>query len=265
MRCTQSTDSLRVFSGVVLVLVFGMFFGYTWHNVRVAEAKSVGQEQVSQNDQQTALIHEGKRIFDETPKYAKAYVGAKLSCADCHIQSGTADFAAPMINLAGLFPMYNKRAGRVITLQNRIQECFTRSENGQPPPIESHEMQALVAYINWLSKDGEKGKPYAGRGFVKLPALTGDPVRGKAIYASQCAICHGIEGVGVPPILPPVWGPDSYNDGAGMDNPAKMAAFVIHNMPQNHTGTLSPQEAYDVSVYIHTMPRPKFNEAYKNY
>jgi thiosulfate dehydrogenase len=62
-----------------------------------------------------------------------------------------------------------------------------------------------------------------------------------------------------------VWGPNSFNDGAGMNDPKKMAAFVVHNMPQNHPGTLNAQDAYDVSEFIHTMPRPKFNEAYKNY
>ena len=34
------------------------------------------------------------------------------------------------------------------------------------------------------------------------------------------------------PVLPPVWGPDSYNDGAGMNNPEKTAAFLLHNMPE---------------------------------
>ena len=82
-------------------------------------------------------------------------------------------------------------------------------------------MQALVAYINWLSKDGVKGKAYKGRGLVKLPPLTGDAANGKAIYASQCAGCHGSDGAGVPPVLPAVWGPDSFNDGAGMNGPQK--------------------------------------------
>ncbi len=211
------------------------------------------------------LPQQGKLIFDNTPKYARLYVGNKLSCNDCHVGSGTADYSAPMIDLAGLFPMYSKRAGHVISLENRIQECFTRSEAGQPPSVDSATMKALVAYIDWLSRNGAKAKPYQGRGLVKLPARKGNPEAGKAIYAAQCASCHGENGFGMPPAIPALWGNDSYNDGAGINDPAKMARFVIHTMPQNSPGTLSPQQAYDVAAYIHTQPRPKFNPAYKIY
>ena len=50
-----------------------------------------------------------------------------------------------------------------------------------------------------------------------------------------------------------------------MNNPVKMAAFLVPNMPQNNPGSLTPQQAFDVAAFIHTMPRPKFNEAYKHY
>jgi thiosulfate dehydrogenase len=212
----------------------------------------------------TGLAARGKLIFDQTPRFAQPWVGNRLACSDCHLRSGTADYSAPMIDLAGLFPMFNARAGHVISLENRIQECFSRSEAGKPLPASSLQMKALVAYIDWLSRDEVKGKPYPGRGLVKLPALTGDPVRGSTIYTSKCAGCHGTDGAGVGRVLPAVWGKDSYNDGAGMDKPAKMAAFVFHNMPQSAPGTLTPQEAYDVSTFIHMKPRPQFNQAYKN-
>lgn len=214
---------------------------------------------------QTALIHQGKLIFDETPRYASQYVGGTVACTNCHLATGTVAYAAPMIDMAGLFPMFNRRVGHIISLQTRIQECFSRSEAGTPPPLDSPQMKALIAYINYLSKDQVKGQPYPGRGFVKLPPLTGDPVHGKIVYATQCAQCHAADGGGVLPMFPAVWGPKSFNDGASMNNPSIMAAFVAHNMPQNHPGTLKPQDAYDVSEYIHTMPRPKFNDAYKNY
>jgi thiosulfate dehydrogenase len=212
--------------------------------------------------QRAELAVQGKLIFDQTPQHAAAYVGNKLSCGDCHVDSGKAPYAAPLINITNLFPMYTKRAGRVISMQERINECFVRSENGKPLPNDSPEMVALVAYLDSLSS-GVKGQAYPQRGFVQVPALTGNPVRGKQVYATQCAVCHGVNGEGVPPVLPPVWGPDSYNDGAGMDHIQKMAAFLVHNMPQNHPGTLKPQEAFDVAAFIHSKPRPAFNPKYK--
>lgn len=248
------------------LITFGLcvlMAGRSWQIVNAAATNS--KPAASITPEQANLIHQGRLIFNETPKYASKYVGNKLSCNDCHLQEGTAPYAAPMTDLAGMFPMFNKRAGHVISLQNRLQECFSRSEAGSPPALDSPELTALAAYIDFLSRDEVKGKPFEGRGLVKLPALTGDAVHGKAVYAAQCSGCHGTDGAGVPPILPAVWGPNSYNDGAGMNSVTKMAAFVFHNMPQNHPGTLSDQDAYDVSAFIHTMPRPRFNEAYKNY
>ncbi len=210
-------------------------------------------------------IRLGKLIFDDTPTYAHAYAGNQFTCSDCHLQSGTIAYASPMIDLAQAFPAFSQRAGHVITLQQRIQECFTRSENGQPPPLDSKELNALVAYIDSLSTGAARGHSYPGRGLVPVPALTGHPLTGRALYARQCAACHGHNGAGVPHVLPPMWGPGSYNNGAGMDKPPKMAAFLIRNMPQNHPGTLSPQDAYDIATFIHSMPRPAFNPAYKSY
>ncbi len=210
-------------------------------------------------------IRLGLRIFQNTPKYASSYVGNQLSCADCHLQNGTAAYSAPLVGLPGLFPMYNKRAGRVITMEERIQECFTRSENGSPLPSQSRELIALVSYIKWLSQGQPSGQAFPGRGLTKMPDLHGNAERGARIYTEQCAGCHGTDGAGVPPILPPLWGSGAYNDGAGMNQVPKMAAFVQRNMPQNHPGTLTPQEAFDVSAYVASKPHPSFNPSYAIY
>ena len=210
-------------------------------------------------------IRLGQSIFDYTPRYAPKYVGNQMNCADCHLQSGRAPYSSPMVGLAHIFPTYNERAGGVIPLFRRIQQCFARSENGRPPALDSTEMKALLAYIGWLSPAGSAGQAPHGRGLKSLPKLHGDASRGAAIYTRQCAACHGADGAGVPPILPPLWGPGSYNDGAGMSRVDKMAAFVRDNMPQNAPGTLTPQEAYDVAAYINSKPRPKMNPAYAKY
>jgi thiosulfate dehydrogenase len=126
-------------------------------------------------------------------------------------------------------------------------------------------MQALVDYITWLSQPQPGNFPIEGRGFVALPALHGDAARGRRVYAEQCAGCHGAEGGGDLPLFPPLWGADSFNDGAGMNQVDKMAAFVQHNMPQNRMGILSAQDAFDVAAFIHGMPRPRLNPDYARY
>ena len=207
----------------------------------------------------------GKRIFHDTPNEARPYVGARLACASCHLNDGTTPYAAPMTGIAPLFPEFSPRVKRMISLRDRIDECFIRSENGRPLPENGKEMAAMVAYIESLSTQNDGGAEPSGRGLVELPALSGSPRRGEAIFAAQCASCHGSEGNGVGSTFPPLWGPESFNDGAGMYGIENMAAFVVRNMPPTSPGSLTPQQAFDVSSYIHTKPRPKYNPAFDKY
>jgi thiosulfate dehydrogenase len=95
-----------------------------------------------------------------------------------------------------------------------------------------------------------------------------DPVRGKLIYANACLACHNTDGSGIRRSLPttdlgymvpPVWGPDSFNDGAGMARLITVANFVHFNMPHGvdylNPG-LSVEQAWDVAAYLVSQPRP---------
>ena len=207
----------------------------------------------------------GKRIFHDTPNEARPYVGARLACNSCHLNDGTTPYAAPMTGIAPRFPEFSQRAKRMISLKDRIDECFVRSENGRPLPEDGEEMKALVAYIESLSQQNDGGAEPSGRGLVDLPVLSGDPQRGGAIFTAQCASCHGSEGNGVGSTFPPLWGPESFNDGAGMYGIENMAAFAVRNMPPTSPGSLTPQQAFDVSSYIHSKPRPKYNPSFDKY
>ena len=162
----------------------------------------------------------GMRIFQETPRYAAKYVGNKISCGNCHIQVGTLTGAMPLVGAPDWFPQYSERAKRMITLEDRIQECVTRSENGTPLPHDGPEMRALFDFFDWLTESCPADKPAPLRGLPALPdSLQADLARGEKIYTDKCAACHGADGAGVPSILPPLWGPGAYNDGAGMNQP----------------------------------------------
>ena len=174
-------------------------------------------------------------------------------------------YAIALVGAPTWFPLYSERAKRDVSLEDRIQECVTRSENGSPLPHDGPEMTALLSYMGWISQQAQSRNESPSRGLTSVPSLDGDPVRGAAVYKQQCSTCHGEDGSGVAGILPALWGPASYNDGAGMNQVKKMAAFVLRNMPQNNPGTLTSQQAYDVSAYVASKPHSRYNTAYDIY
>jgi thiosulfate dehydrogenase len=212
-----------------------------------------------------ADIERGELLFKETPVYAAAYTQSRISCSNCHLGGGTAPFTAPVIGSAQAYPKFSKRAGRTVTLEDRVQECMTRSENGKPLMHDSAEMRGMLAYINWISTPHPAEAAFTGRGLEALPKLTPNPAHGAEIYAAQCAGCHGEHGEGARRPFPALWGPQAFNDGAGMNTVEKMAAFVHAAMPQNRKGILTPQDAYDVAGFIHQQPRPAFNHTYDRF
>lgn len=209
-------------------------------------------------------IQYGMHLFEETPRYAPNNATNQLACGSCHLQGGTMSYGIALVGAPTWFPMWSVRAQRNITLEDRIQECETRSESGTP--FEQREVKALSDYMQWITDQGAAQGITPVRGIdAKIPDLKGDATRGEAIFKDQCAQCHGEDGAGVSGVLPALWGPGSYNNGAGMNQPKKMAGFVLHNMPQNNPGKLTPQQAWDVSTYIASKPHSKYNSAYDIY
>ncbi len=192
----------------------------------------------------------------DTQGYAKAYVGNALNCANCHLDAGLNPNAASFVGLAAVYPEYRARKGRSITLAERINECFERSLNGKALPPDSSRLQAVVAYIEWLSKGVPPGAAIPWRGIPRVtPSRPPDAVHGKEIFAARCAFCHGAEGQGTM-AAPPLWGPRSYNIGAGMARLSVAASFIKANMPRGWGWALSDNEAYDVAAFINSRPRP---------
>jgi thiosulfate dehydrogenase len=206
----------------------------------------------------------GLRIVTDSRANAGAYVGGRLNCTSCHLDRGRTPYASPWAGLWGVFPEYRSRAGRVISLEDRINDCFARSMNGTPLPLDSAEMRGVASYIRWLSTGVPVGTEVDGRGFARFKApQAADPDRGRSAFEARCASCHGADGQGATTadggyLYPPLWGPGSFNIGAGMARLETAAAFVKANMPLGQGGTLSDQEAYDIAAYFTRQPRPDF-------
>ncbi len=205
-------------------------------------------------------IRLGHDVIDNPAKYLKGDVTANMTCSSCHIAAGTVPRGASLAGVYARFPQYNKRSKRVIALQDRLAECFLYSMNGRAPAYTSKEMIAMVAYLAYISRDVPVGAPKAKADSfaVTVPSTAPDVAKGGQLYTQKCATCHQANGAGVSGTFPPLWGATSFNNGAGMAKLANMTGFVKYNMPQNAPGTLSVQEAYDISAFVLSHPRPKF-------
>jgi thiosulfate dehydrogenase len=202
---------------------------------------------------------------------AKRFAGNNLACTNCHLAGGTKKFGLPLFGIYDDFPAYSARTGGPISIEDRINACMTRSMNGRAMPNDALEMRALVAYVEFLSTGVPPGQQLPGLGAGKMKELTraADPERGRAVYVSSCAACHNTDGTGIlrdrgaPQLgymMPPLWGPNSYNDGAGTARLINFANFVHFNMPHG-ADYLDPQltieQAWDVAAYVLSQPRPQ--------
>jgi len=203
------------------------------------------------------LVRYGHELIVKTRAHMKPYIGVDMDCSACHVNAGTRP-RGESLAVYGQFPQWNKRANRVIALQDRLAECFLYSMNGRPPAYNSREMEALVAYIAYLSRGIPIGAtPGPSVRIARFdPPQKADPRRGALIYTQKCSACHGEGGADKQHIYPPLWGSKSFNDIAGMHRLWTMAGFVLYNMPQNAPGTLIEQDAYDVSDYVLSHSRP---------
>jgi thiosulfate dehydrogenase len=211
--------------------------------------------------------HLGPEVADP----AKRFAGSNLSCQSCHLEGGTKKFGLPFIGVFADFPQYRAREGEVGSLEDRVNGCMTRSLNGRALPVDSAEMKAFMAYIKFLSTGRPIGAKTPGRGSGDMPPLTraADPTIGAKVFAQNCAACHGADGLGKRAgtagdakgyTFPPLWGDDSFNDGAGMARLISAANFIHSNMPNGTTyaqPVLSVEDAWDVAAYVESMARPQ--------
>jgi thiosulfate dehydrogenase len=211
--------------------------------------------------------HIGPDVTDR----ARRYAGNNLACQNCHLDAGRKKFALPLWAAKQEYPRYTARTGEPITLEQRVNECLTRSMNGRAMPVDAPDMQAFVAYIGFLAAGIPKAQQFSGLGAGQMHDLdrAADPARGRAVYARTCVPCHGSNGAGVPRtrgvlmlgyMVPPLWGPDSFNDGAGMARLSTAANFIHFNMPHGTSFEkpwLSEADAWDVAAYVISQKRPQ--------
>ncbi|MDQ0349343.1 c-type cytochrome [Ancylobacter vacuolatus] len=231
------------------------------------------------DDENGPLARYGRSIIEATYAHIgpeavnpeARYAGNNLACANCHLHAGLKKFGLPLVAASADYPAYSSRTGTVSSIFDRVNQCLKRSMNGRPMPEDERPMQAILAYLKVLSTHIPTEATIVGAGAGSMPEMdrAADPSRGAAVYAHTCADCHRRDGLGVrrnealPNMgyaVPPLWGPDSFNDGAGTARLITLANFVHDNMPNGTSWiapTLAPEDAWDVAAFVLSQPRPQ--------
>jgi len=252
---------------ILSAFLFGLLvcgFGLGWYglSVRAEQASAVRKLPPGPLGETIRL---GQELVERTTTHelTKPHVGNALNCTSCHLKNGTDPKAATFIGVATAYPAWSPREQRVITLEDRVLNCFMRSCNGIRPPLGSKPSVAITTYITWLS-EGEvlrmnakqpKGPNAVARLAVKPESANAE--RGGLLYARKCAECHGKDGAGQDD-NPPVWGPRSFNQGAGLAEIVPLASWLKVAMPLDDAN-LTDQEALDLASFINAHDRPAFD------
>jgi thiosulfate dehydrogenase len=194
-----------------------------------------------------------------------------MNCQNCHLDAGTSPWGNNYSAVAATYPRYRDRSGTIESIEKRINDCLERSLNGKILDSNSRELKAMAAYIKWVGKNVPIGQKPLGVGISNLPWMerAADSSQGKQVYVQYCQRCHGNKGQGELNTLvagyryPPLWGPHSYNTGAGIYRLSKLAGYIKNNMPYgeayHHSPVLTDEEAWDVAAFINTQQRPVKN------
>jgi thiosulfate dehydrogenase len=220
-------------------------------------------------------VRRGFKLFTSTPAEAPRLAPGGMSCTNCHLNGGQRERSLPLVGVSAMFPEYNNRSARLFSLGDRISDCFLRSENAtggsltaeEMPTPTSSEVLAIDAYLTWLAKGTQVGRNPSWRGQNAIAAAKLLPIdkldvqKGQTIYADRCVNCHGPDGQGVEigdKKAGPLWGPNSWNDGAGAARVYTLAGMIRYSMPYLDPGNISDEDAQQVAAFIDSKPRPAY-------
>jgi thiosulfate dehydrogenase len=226
----------------------------------------------------------GQRLITHTTQYlgpdvanaGMRFMSSRLACASCHISAGAEPGNLSLVAAMSRYPRISPRSGGKETIEDRINGCMTRSMNGRALPVDGPEMIAMVAWLRFLADraaamGADQRKAHDPPEF-KTPNRAADPEAGERVFEKRCAACHGKEGTGLAAstkiidgyLFPPLWGPKSFNDGAGLHRVLTAARFVKAKMPLGRAD-LNDDEAFDVAAFLNSKPRPHMANLERDY
>ena len=115
------------------------------------------QEAAAAEPQLEKAIQAGKALFVH-----ETFGGNGKNCQSCHVDGGVGPGKLPngtaipsLSNAAAIFPRFNPKANKVITLEDQVRSCIAGGLQGKPPAYGSEQLTQLVSYVSSLAQ----GKP----------------------------------------------------------------------------------------------------------
>lgn len=188
------------------------------------------------------------------------------NCAVCHGDNAQGRIGA---RLAKDFPGIRVDALLKETISNGVQgsvmPAWSTSRGG---PLSDAQINDLVAYVQSLGHQAPPVSPVPVTPTATRPLPSpvatfppGDAGRGAALFAQNCAVCHGDRGQGR-------IGATLAKDWSGINTTALIEATIARGVPGSkmpswgvaYGGPLSPQDIADAAAFIRTLKQPGIAE-----
>jgi thiosulfate dehydrogenase len=113
------------------------------------------QQAAATEPQLENAIQDGKALFVH-----ETFGGNGRNCQSCHVDGGVGPGKLPngtaipsLSNAATIYPRFNSKANKVITLEDQLRTCIAGGLQGKPPTYGSEQLTQLVTYVTSLAQD----------------------------------------------------------------------------------------------------------------
>ena len=194
-------------------------------------------------------IRRGRSIALATRDSLRLGRTSAMRCASCHLEAGTKRGALPWVGTYARYPRLDAR-GRVLTVHERVNICLRRNLRAPTLRPDDPRMEALVAYIAFLSRGVRLGSMVEGQGDDTLSVRAGEAAAGRLVWKAECASCHGAQGQGTAR-GEPVWGRRSFTATSEMASWPTFAGFLRgHMSADGRRSALTDQQVANVTSFV---------------